>query len=106
MERFLEISVAVSLLLAGIHWENNEHERNLIFSGMSFVLTGSLQVMTRDEAKQRLISLGAKVTGSVSKKTNYVVYGENAGSKYEKAIELGITTLNEKSFIKMIEKEK
>ena len=100
------LEIIQRLLLAGIYWENNEDEINLIFSGMSFVLTGSLQVMTRDEAKQKLISLGAKVTGSVSKKTNYVVYGENAGSKYEKAIELGITTLNEESFIKMLEKEK
>lgn len=100
------LEIIQRLLLAGIHWEDNEDEINLVFSGMSFVLTGSLQIMTRDEAKQRLISLGAKVTGSVSKKTNYVVYGENAGSKYEKAIELGITTMNEESFIKMIEKEK
>ncbi len=100
------LEIIQRLLSAGIYWEDNEHERNLILSGMSFVLTGSLQVMTRDEAKQRLISLGAKVTGSVSKKTNYVVYGENAGSKYEKAIKLGITTLNEKAFLKMIEKEK
>ncbi|MFT5397035.1 MAG: DNA ligase (NAD+) [Gammaproteobacteria bacterium] len=100
------LEIIQRLLLAGIHWEDNEEEINLVFSGMSFVLTGSLQVMTRDEAKQRLISLGGKVTGSVSKKTNYVVYGENAGSKYEKAIELGITTMNEESFIKLIEKEK
>lgn len=100
------LEIIQRLLLAGIHWEKNEDEINLLFSGMSFVLTGSLQVMTRDEAKQKLISMGAKVTGSVSKKTNYVVYGENAGSKYEKAIELGISTLNEESFIKMIEKKK
>lgn len=100
------LEIIQRLLMAGIHWENNETEANLILSGMSFVLTGTLQVMTRDEAKQKLRSLGAKVTGSVSKKTNYLVYGENAGSKYEKAIELGVTTLSEALFIKMIEKEK
>ncbi len=100
------LEIIQRLLVAGIHWDNKDDEIDLVFSGMSFVLTGSLQVMTRDEAKQKLISMGAKVTGSVSKKTNYVVFGENAGSKYEKAIELGITTLNEESFIKMIEKEK
>jgi len=96
------LEIIQRLLLAGIHWENNEEEINLIFSGMTFVLTGSLQVMSRDEAKRKLLSLGAKVTGSVSKKTNYVVYGENPGSKYEKAVELEITTLNEESFINMI----
>tara|TARA_R110002072_G_scaffold196017_4_gene353428 strand:- start:13326 stop:15335 length:2010 start_codon:yes stop_codon:yes gene_type:complete len=99
------LEIIQRLLSAGIHWKNDENNINLILDGMSFVLTGSLQTMTREGAKERLISLGAKVTGSVSKKTNYLVYGENPGSKYDKAIKLGIRTLNEESFIKMIEKE-
>ena len=61
--------------------------------------------MPRDEAKQRLLMLGGKVTEKVSKKINYVIYGQNPGSKYERAIELGIKTLNEESFMKMIEKK-
>ena len=98
------LEIIERLLLVGIHWGHEKDETELRLNGMSFVLTGSLQKMTREEAKQRLLSLGAKVTGSVSKKTNYVIYGENAGSKYEKAVELGVTTLNEESFIKMTEK--
>ena len=62
------------------------------------VLTGSLQILTRDEAKDRLTALGAKVTGSVSKKTDLVVAGEAAGSKLAKAEELGIKVLDENDF--------
>lgn len=58
--------------------------------------------MGRDEAKQKLMALGAKVSGSVSKKTNYVVYGESAGSKYEKALQLGVETLDEQQFLELI----
>ena len=72
------------------------------FDGISFVLTGTLSRMTRDEAKEKLIALGAKVSGSVSNKTNYLVYGENPGSKYEKAIQLDIPTLSEEQFLELI----
>ena len=58
--------------------------------------------MTRDEAKRKLQELGAKVSGSVSKKTDYVIVGEDPGSKADKAGELGITLLNEKEFLKLI----
>ncbi len=64
-------------------------------AGISFVLTGELENMTRTEAKEKITALGGKVTGSVSKKTGYVVVGANPGSKYEKAQKLGITILSE-----------
>jgi DNA ligase (NAD+) len=100
------VEIIQRLLSSGVFWKCSEDEGSLVLDGMSFVLTGSLQEMTREEAKQRLISLGAKVTGSVTNKTNYVVFGENPGSKYEKAIALGIETLNETSFTKMIEADR
>lgn len=71
--------------------------------GLTFVLTGSLQQFTRDEAKDKILTRGGKVTGSVSKKTDYVVVGENPGSKYEKADKLGIKILSEDEFLNFIE---
>jgi DNA ligase (NAD+) len=64
-------------------------------AGLTFVLTGTLPTMKRDEAKALIESFGGKVSGSVSKKTNYVVAGEDAGSKLTKAQELGIAVLSE-----------
>jgi DNA ligase (NAD+) len=62
---------------------------------MTFVLTGTLSTMTRDEARQQLQAMGAKVSGSVSKKTSAVVAGEKAGSKLDKAESLGVRVLSE-----------
>lgn len=72
------------------------------FSGKTVVVTGSLKDFSRSEIKNKLEELGAKVSGSVSKKTDYVIVGEDAGSKYTKAIELGIKTLSEDEFKSMI----
>ncbi len=85
---------------AGIHWptEKAKPSGKLPLQGKTFVLTGTLSKMTRDEAKAALQALGAKVTGSVSKKTDYVVAGENPGSKADKAEALGVTILDEKDF--------
>jgi DNA ligase (NAD+) len=99
------LEIIQSLILAGVYWETKSDATSLPFCDMVFVLTGSLSIMPRDEAKQRLLMLGGKVTEKVSKKINYVIYGQNPGSKYERAIELGIKTLNEESFMKMIEKK-
>jgi DNA ligase (NAD+) len=71
-------------------------------SGKTFVLTGTIATMTRDEAKQRLHAMGAKVSGSVSKKTDYVVAGSEAGSKLTKAQELGVEVLDEEALLKLI----
>ncbi len=73
------------------------------FSGMTFVLTGALTLFTRDAATEKIESFGGKASGSVSKKTTYVVAGENAGSKLRKANELGIPVLTEEEFLKMLE---
>ncbi|MGI5921901.1 MAG: NAD-dependent DNA ligase LigA [Syntrophomonadaceae bacterium] len=69
----------------------------------TFVLTGTLKSMTRQEAAQAVEALGGKVTSSVSKKTDYVVVGENPGSKYDKAVQLGIKILPEEKFLQLIE---
>ena len=74
-----------------------------IFSGKTFVLTGTLETMTRDEAGEKIKALGGKTSSSVSSKTNYVVAGENAGSKLTKAQDLGIIILTEQEFLKMCE---
>lgn len=71
-------------------------------SGKTFVLTGTLKNMTRQEAGEKIEKLGGRVSGSVSKKTDYVLAGENPGSKYEKAVKLDIKILDEEEFLSMI----
>ena len=73
------------------------------FAGKTFVLTGALTMFTRDEATAQIERFGGKASGSVSKKTSYVVVGENAGSKERKARELGIPILSEDQFLEMIQ---
>lgn len=72
------------------------------FQGMTFVLTGTLERWTREEAAALIEARGGKASGSVSKKTTYVVAGENAGSKLRKAGELGIPVLTEAEFAEML----
>lgn len=74
----------------------------LKFSGKTFVLTGTMAKMSRDEAKKKIKSLGGDVSESVSKKTDYVVAGENPGSKFDKAKELGVSVLDESAFLKLL----
>jgi DNA ligase (NAD+) len=95
--------VIAKLIAAGITWPKEER-RNIPqpLAGKTFVLTGTLSSMPRDEAKGKLEALGAKVSGSVSKKTSYVVAGEEAGSKLDKAQELGVEVLDEAAFITML----
>jgi DNA ligase (NAD+) len=71
-------------------------------SGLTIVVTGSLEGFSRDEAKEAILSRGGKAAGTVSKKTDYVVVGENAGSKAEKATELGLTILDEAGFRQLL----
>lgn len=73
-------------------------EENVNFAGKSFVLTGSLTIFTREEAQEKIESLGGKTVNSVSKKTSVVIVGENPGSKYEKAKELGVEIWTEEEF--------
>jgi len=83
------------------NFENNQKQTAL--TGKVIVFTGTLSQMTRDEAKAMAISAGAKVSASVSSKTDFVVLGENAGSKAKNALNLGIKTIDEKEFKQMLE---
>lgn len=89
--------VIEQLRACGLHWEEGEPAAQAPkpLSGKTFVLTGTLPSLSRDEAKELLEAAGAKVAGSVSKKTDYVVAGAEAGSKLEKARELGVAVLDE-----------
>lgn len=80
---------------AGLTMTAEKKERGTTFTGMTFVLTGTLPTMTRDAAKELIENAGGKVSGSVSKKTSYVVAGEDAGSKLDKARDLGVAILDE-----------
>ena len=88
---------------AGVNFESKRTVTDARFAGMTFVLTGALSKFTREEATEKIELFGGKASGSVSKKTTYVVVGENAGSKERKARELGIPILSEDDFLSMIE---
>ena len=72
------------------------------FAGKTFVLTGTLESLARETAKEKIRALGGDVSGSVSVKTDYVVAGSEPGSKYEKAKELGVKILDEKQFLELL----
>lgn len=91
-------------LLKQIKIENIKIENSNKFSGKTFVLTGSLESMSRDEAKDKIRALGGNVSSSVSKNTDYVVAGSEAGEKLEKANELGVKVLSENEFKKLLDK--
>lgn len=97
------VEIVNKLIHHGIHWpaiKSSSTTQSL--SGKTFVLTGTLNQMTRDQAKARLQQLGAKVSGSVSQKTSYVVAGSDPGSKLTDAKKLGVAILNEEEFIKLL----
>ena len=88
---------------AGVNFESQRSVTDTRFAGMTFVLTGALTKFTRDQATEQIELFGGKASGSVSKKTTYVVVGENAGSKERKARGLGIPILSEDDFLNMIQ---
>jgi DNA ligase (NAD+) len=93
-----------TLQQAGIHWDNITPKaiEELPLANLTYVLTGTLENMARDDAKAHLIALGAKVAGSVSVKTDYVVAGPGAGSKLQKAQELGLKILDEDGLLDLL----
>ena len=96
--------VVEQLRACGVHWEEGEATAgaSLPLAGQTFVLTGTLPTLSRDQAKDMLEALGAKVAGSVSKKTHCVVAGAEAGSKLDKAQELGIKVLDEAGLLALV----
>ncbi|WP_339460402.1 NAD-dependent DNA ligase LigA [Pseudomonas sp. EA_105y_Pfl2_R69] len=96
----LATAIDAQLRAFGMHWQSEKKVlEGLPLAGQTWVLTGSLEVMSRDVAKDRLEALGAKVAGSVSAKTSCVVAGPGAGSKLAKASELGVRVIDEESFL-------
>jgi DNA ligase (NAD+) len=92
-----------ALLTAGVCWPtHSEPEKGNRLAGKTFVLTGSLEGMTRDEAKELIENQGGRVTGSVSQKTDYVVYGKDPGSKLSKAKNLGVAILDGEGFLRLV----
>ena len=98
------VEVIEQLRAAGVHWAETEPTARspLPLAGKTFVLTGTLPTMSREDAKEKLEAAGAKVAGSVSKKTDYVVAGAEAGSKLEKAQTLGVAVLDEEGMLKLL----
>jgi len=97
--------VVEQLRACGISWKEDDGTADTTpkpLLGQTFVLTGTLPTLTRDEAKERIEAAGGKVSGSVSKKTHFVVAGAEAGGKLEKAIELGITVLDEAALLALL----
>ena len=96
------IELIDELLGLGVVPKEGTNKTSDKLAGQTFVLTGTLATMTRDEAAEKIKVNGGKVSSSVSKKTSFVVAGENAGSKYEKAQNLGVIILTEQEFLNMI----
>ncbi|PKO42134.1 MAG: DNA ligase [Betaproteobacteria bacterium HGW-Betaproteobacteria-4] len=98
--------IIAQLLAAGLHWTDGEpaDAGPKLLAGKTLVLTGTLPTLKRDDAKAMVEAAGGKVAGSVSKKTDFVVAGEEAGSKLEKALELGVPVIDEAELLKLLEK--
>ncbi|MFM8257333.1 MAG: helix-hairpin-helix domain-containing protein, partial [Polynucleobacter sp.] len=95
--------VIEQLLASGIEFQKEGRTTTVDLSGKTFVLTGTLPTLSRDQAKELLEAAGAKVAGSVSQKTSFVVAGSEAGSKLDKATELGIPILDEATLLLMLD---
>jgi DNA ligase (NAD+) len=97
------LSLIQSLKEAGVNMTAEKRERSTQLAGLTFVLTGTLPTLTRDAAKRKIEAAGGKIAGSVSKKTSYVVAGEEAGSKLEKARELKVPVLDEEGLLALLQ---
>jgi DNA ligase (NAD+) len=90
------------LRAAGLTFTAEKRKKSSQLEGMTFVLTGTLPNLSREDAKAKIEAAGGRVSGSVSKKTHYVVAGEEAGSKLDKARELGVKVLDEAGLEEML----
>ena len=97
------LSIINEVITAGVRWEDAKGRQVADLQGKTFVITGTLASLSRNEAKERLVSRGAKVSGSVSGRTDYLIAGENPGSKLDKARSLGIEILDEAGLMEMLE---
>lgn len=97
------MDIVEKLRTAGVNFECNEKPQGNLFAGKTFVLTGTLPTLKRNEAAKLIEDNGGKTSSSVSKKTDYVLLGEDAGSKLEKALSLGIPTISEEDFLQMLQ---
>lgn len=100
------LKLVEELKSAGVNMQSKEEARGVALKGLNFVITGTLPTMGRSQASALIEGLGGKVSGSVSKKTSYLLAGEEAGSKLTKAESLGVPVITEQELLKMIEEEK
>jgi DNA ligase (NAD+) len=98
------LEIIEKLRTAGVNFKKSEEKSGTVFNGMTFVLTGTLPGLTREEASKLITDQGGKVASSVSKATNFVLAGEKPGSKIKKAKNLNTTIINEADFLKMLSK--
>nr|MBA2484012.1 NAD-dependent DNA ligase LigA [Nitrosomonas sp.] len=101
------LEVIEQLRFSGIRWTEGSGQsasviQQLALSGKTFVLTGTLPHMTREEAREKIEKRGGKVTGSITSKTDYVIAGVDPGSKYDKAVKAGIKILDESGFLQLL----
>ena len=99
------LSIIDKVIAAGVSWESKQDDNTADLQGKTFVITGTLTSLSRNEAKDRLTSRGAKVSGSVSSKTDYLVAGENPGSKLDRASKLGIIITDEAGLLKILNQD-
>lgn len=99
------IAIIDKLIKSEVKWESEQDDNTAHLQGKTFVITGTLASLSRDEAKDRLISRGAKVSGNVSGKTDYLVAGENPGSKLDKAKKLGIIITDEAGLLEILNED-
>ena len=97
------VALVERLRKAGLKFTGQKKERGTALAGKTFVLTGTLPRYSRDEARKLIEDAGGKVVGSVSKKTDYVVAGDEAGSKLDKARELGVAVIGEKEMEELVQ---